>query len=214
MPEVLSLGDKRLSPKYWDKHSNKDLCSWFTFPASFYELRKKYGPERDRDLESLARRVSSELLAFQLIYKNPVIPLARFEQTFDPNSYPNGTLIRNTSEGLSLYGAESVYTTAEMFGLIVDPRGVPLSFKEEGNVVLYVVPNALLYYFPGVINVGEVQHTRHLYPSSTSTFQYERISRITKVEIIKMGAGQTQSTSQPGFSNPFPALAPQPQASS
>lgn len=194
MSEILWAVPANLSaPSYWDNHSLGDNCPGNQKPvADSRDLLNRFS-YNSAFMRRFFDASAADIMEFQA--RKAFVPLSEFKNgtTFDARQFGTGTVIKSTSETYTRFGAKDPYYYASgLLGVVCEAvvnnenlRAIAYYSQGEGDILFGMSVG------DPVVEIGRVTHDRsgHYFLGQTET-----ISRVTKIEVLHAGLGQTKQS--------------------
>lgn len=215
-------GEILLTPEYWDGHSFQDSCEWFDaenlVPGrvnihDFLDTLRKERRKGGKLLEA-ERKTFATMRSFYELSKggSEAVGLARFarRETFDPATQRSGTVIRENAEMASVERGGRIRTSSStIYGVVCELEGEERPQKWIAYYIFGLEEPWLWRVSNELIEIGLVDHHR---TRDFLHFDWESLHRVTSVEIMLPGTGQSAQVNSPQTGLTSLQLNPQPTA--
>lgn len=197
-----------LMPDYWKPHNFEDNCEWEENSVTDYESFSRSIKVFNRLSDKLWR--ASYRFANDFWEKKTSVALSEFRSgsTFDARLHNLGTIIREESETIHATSNDPFYYGITLIGVVCE---VEIEDELQRAIAKYHETRrktlSLLSFGGPIIEVGAVEHTR-IKPGFPDKIT-EWMSRVTKVEILQAGAGESQQSKSKGIQVPRFRFSPQ-----
>lgn len=205
--------EQPFSPEYWDGHNFGDECAGVDpatrqpFDQGILDRLKRHRSRTKAEKEAI-KKTEDQIGAYYVLSKGGAVPLATFgrREAFDPRTQRVGTIFRENFEITWNDLTEKInFDTGALHGVVYEAQGVGV---RAARWILGPGAYCFFKHSDEPIEIGLVQHRKT--PSLIPDFDFESILRVTSVDIMVPGAGETARDTSParrGHSwNPVPQL--------